>query len=83
MTHTIRVEADGAICAVYADDLIGVTEAIGDARICRASHVEPAPDGSGWTADLAPMAGPILGPFARRADALAAEVAWLDRWLRR
>ena len=32
---------------------------------------------TGWTANLAPVGGPVLGPFARRGDALAAEVAWL------
>ncbi len=44
--------------------------------ITRASHVEPGPDG-GWTADMAPVGGGVLGPFPRRADALQAEQAWL------
>lgn len=31
-----------------------------------------------WQADLALCGGPVLGPFTRRADALAAEVAWIE-----
>jgi len=38
---------------------------------------------TGWAADLAPVGGPVLGPFARRADALAAEVAWLKEAMAR
>jgi len=33
--------------------------------------------GDVWFADLSPVAGPVLGPFACRDEALAAEVAWL------
>ena len=52
--------------------------ALGDARTVRASHVEPA-DGGGWTADLSPSGGPLLGPFPLRSAALAAEAEWLTR----
>ena len=49
--------------------------------ISRASHVEPSPDGC-WTADLRPMLGPVLGPFANRSESLAAEHDWLEtHWL--
>ena len=48
---------------------------LGAVSIARASLVEPGPDG--WYADLSPVAGPLLGPFALRAEALAAEVKWL------
>ena len=35
-----------------------------------------------WMADLSPVGGPVLGPFDRRSDALAAEVYWLEtNWL--
>lgn len=35
-----------------------------------------------WIADLSPVSGPSFGPFRHRADAIAAEVDWLDRnWL--
>ena len=49
---------------------------IGPATTVRASHVEPHPDG-GWTADLLPSGGPVLGPFPLRSTALAAERDWL------
>lgn len=53
--------------------------ALGPASITRASHVEP--EGAQWTADLSPVSGPVLGPFPRRSDALAAEAAWLEEHL--
>jgi hypothetical protein len=35
-----------------------------------------------WTADLAPVNGPVLGQFPTRSAALAAELDWLRRhWL--
>jgi hypothetical protein len=44
----------------------------------RASHVEPDHLGLWWT-DLSLSNGPKIGPFARRADAISAEIAWLER----
>lgn len=75
---TFKVQPDGTIVTVYGE-AIDLGE-IGHVMISRASHVEPTPDGT-WTADLAPVGGPVLGPYARRSEALAAEVAWLERWL--
>ena len=43
----------------------------------RASHVEPNDQGR-WFADLAPVNGPILGPYTRRTEALEAERAKLE-----
>ena len=55
--------------------------ALGRPAISRASHVEPDPHGR-WFADLSPVAGPKLGPFERRSQALAAEISWLEtNWL--
>jgi hypothetical protein len=51
--------------------------ALGRLAIARASRVEPDGDGL-WTADLRTVGGPVLGPFAVRSEALAAEVAWLE-----
>ena len=31
-----------------------------------------------WQADLALCGGPVLGPFARRSEALVAEMAWIE-----
>ncbi len=54
---------------------------LGRPRIRRASTVEPDRDGR-WHADLGPVFGPVLGPFAARSEALDAEVAWLEaHWL--
>ena len=56
---------------------------VGRISIRRGSHVEPTPLGQ-WNADLSPVAGPTLGPFDKRSEALAAEVAWLQQnWLAR
>jgi|TARA_R110000824_G_scaffold21078_4_gene78841 hypothetical protein len=43
----------------------------------RASHVEPGIEPLAWTADMRPMAGPVLGPFTLRREALKAEREWL------
>lgn len=65
----------GSLLFVYGDDRRELLDA-GQGAIRRASHVEPR--GTEWVADLAPVAGPILGPFTTRQEALAAELAWLD-----
>ena len=70
------VHPDGTARGLYGE-LIDAAE-IGPATTVRASHVEPHPSG-GWTADLQPSGGPVLGPFPLRSDALAAERAWLTR----
>ena len=75
----IVIAPDGTVRCVYAEavDL----RSLGRVEVRRASRVEP--DGRGrWRADLAPVGGPVLGPFDRRSDALAAEARWLDEhWL--
>lgn len=54
---------------------------LGQLEIVRASHVEPTSDGQ-WSVDLSPVAGPNLGPYRHRSEALAREVAWLQQhWL--
>ena len=73
------VSPDGTIRAVYAEAIdLGV---LGNLVISRASHVEPDERGR-WLADLTPVAGPVLGPFDLRSEALEAEQAWLvTNWL--
>ena len=74
MLHLV-VAADGSAAALYAEEIdLG---SLGPIEIARASQVEPDPSGGGWTADLAPSGGPVLGPFPFRSAALAAEVEWL------
>ena len=70
------VSPDGTARGLYAE-LID-PDALGAARTVRASHVEPAP-GGGWTGDLSPSGGPILGSYPLRSAALAAEAEWLTR----
>ena len=74
---TIAVAPDGTITTIYDDALIGLIEQ-GEARVTRASHVEPIANGLGWTADMTPMGGPVLGPAPTRELALKLEVAWLE-----
>ena len=50
---------------------------LGLLTIRRASHVEPIDNGR-WSADLSPIGGPTLGPFAQRSQALAAEALWIE-----
>ena len=73
------VEPGGQVRGLYGEavDLA----ALGVLAIRRASHVEPDHSGA-WWADLSPLGGPQLGPFAHRSLALAAEQTWLERnWL--
>lgn len=70
----IMIEEDGTLRAIYNDALVPLMEQ-GEARTARASAVEPVEVGRGWTATM--VDGPVLGPFTTRAEALAAEVAWL------
>jgi hypothetical protein len=73
------VMAGGKVRCLY-DESIDLA-ALGPPEITRASHVEPAGDGS-WYADLAPVNGRLLGSFERRSQALEAEQAWLEEnWL--
>lgn len=70
------VKPDGTIHCLY-DEALDLCS-LGKCTVKRASFVEPNGDG-GWTADLAPVGGPELGPFALRSEALAAEQLWLER----
>ena len=75
------VKPSGAIETIY-EELIDLCS-LGRLQIARASHVEPAFEGS-WFADLKPVDGPVLGPFNHRSEALEAERAWLEtHWLTR
>jgi hypothetical protein len=71
----------GAVRCIYSEAIN--LAALGSPVISRASHVEPDQQGR-WWADLSPIAGPTLGPFRHRSEALAAEHSWLEtNWLGR
>ena len=69
------INPQGHCRCVYSEEID--LSALGHPLIRRASHVEPDAQGQ-WLADLAPANGPVLGPFARRSEALAAEASWLE-----
>ena len=74
----LRVDPDGSVRCVYAEAID--LSLLGSVSIRRAGRVEPDRSGN-WWADLAPLKGPRLGPYRRRSDALAAEAAWVERFL--
>jgi len=75
----IVIRANGNAICIYSESI--PLAVLGPLKIKRASHVEPDSQGR-WIADLSPVAGPQLGPFEHRSDALAAEVEWLrENWL--
>lgn len=76
MAHKILC-ANKEIVSVYSDALVSLDDLPGHSTITRASHVEPAQDGS-WVADLRPSGGPVLSGFKLRSEALQAELDWLD-----
>ncbi len=73
------IDPQGCAHCVYGEAIDLGT--LGSLAITRASQVEPDESGA-WWAELLPVGGPRLGPFARRSDALAAEQCWLEcHWL--
>lgn len=75
----LLITPEATIRCLY-DEMLELT-ALGQLQIQRGSHVEPTSDGR-WMVDLSPVSGPLLGPFPRRSEALASEVAWLEQhWL--
>jgi hypothetical protein len=75
------IDRTGQVRCIYAEAID--LAALGQSVIQRASYVEPD-DAGRWSADLHPVAGPVLGPFEHRSEALAAEHAWLEaHWLLR
>ena len=65
----------GTARCIYSEEID--LAAIGSPTITRASHVEPDQQGR-WLADMSPLGGELLGPFAKRSEALAAEIEWLE-----
>lgn len=74
----LHIKGD-TITTIY-DERLDLSD-LGAVSIRRASNVEPDQDGQ-WTASMAPVLGPVLGPFPKRSQALSAEVAWLENNLK-
>ena len=79
----LLISPNGTVRSIYSEavkpllaSVAGVSELEVVRRTRRASNVEPGPNG--WSADMAPVSGPVLDGFASREAALAAEVAWLE-----
>jgi hypothetical protein len=72
------IDGRGSVACLY-DETIDLTR-LGPLDVHRASHVEPDAMGR-WWADLHPVGGPVLGPFAMRSEALTAERMWLEESL--
>jgi len=71
----LLVERSGRVTCLY-DERLDLT-ALGPCSVTRASYVEPV--GSQWESRI--RGGPVLGPFPRRSDAVAAEVRYLEERL--
>ena len=73
------IDGRGNVRCLYGE--VFDLHSLGSLSIRRASHVEPDADGQ-WWAELAPVGGPLLGPFVLRTQALDAERQWLEtHWL--
>ena len=73
------IDPTGSMRCLY-DETLPLAD-FGRLTISRGSIVEPTEAGH-WTADLSPVGGPLLGPFATRSQALDAEREWLEaHWL--
>ena len=75
---TIIIDSAGQMHCLYTEAID--LRAMGTLCVARASQIEPDEQGH-WWADLSLVAGPILGPFGLRSEALAAEREWLDTHL--
>jgi hypothetical protein len=70
--------ATGTVQFIHSDAAMRLARTVaGTPVIRRASHVEPVPGTAQWTADMAPVGGPVLGPFDTHQEALDQEVIWL------
>ncbi len=75
---TLIIDPAGQGQCLYTEEID--LSAMGPLHVARASKVEPDDQGRWWV-DLSLVAGPILGPFTLRSEALAAERDWLDSHL--
>ena len=72
---TLIIDPAGLVRCLYAETID--LRSLGELSIARASRIEPDELGN-WWADLSQAAGPVLGPFGLRSEALGAELDWLS-----
>ena len=72
-TFKMSIGTNGKVAMIY-DDAHAPFMELGHATVTRASNVEPA--AGGWQATM--RDGTVIGPYRLRADALAAEVKYLE-----
>ena len=73
------ITPSGAVRCIYSEEID--LAVLGSPTITRASHVEPDDQGQ-WWADMSPVAGPRIGPYSHRSQALDAARQWLEsNWL--
>ena len=70
------IDQRGVMTTLYTEKID--LHQFGRVALRRASHVEPTDDAR-WIADLSPVGGPILGPYDKRSEALAAEVEYIQK----
>ncbi len=76
MAINVLIRPDGSVVMIYQEHLS--LTALGPGKVKRASEVNP--DGEGkWWAQI--YRGPKLGPFAKRSEAVAAEIRYLEEHL--
>lgn len=72
-TFKMSIGTNGRMTLIYDDLHTGLMEQ-GHSTVTRASNVEPC--AGGWKATM--RDGTVIGPYRLRADALAAEVKYLE-----
>ena len=77
MTVNLTVE-NGCVQFICSNELEPMLEQ-GTASVRRVSHVEWDYNQQGWTADMSPVGGTVLGAFKHRSEALKAEHELLVR----
>lgn len=70
----LAISADGEVTMIYSDETAELLEELGEATVERVSNVEPV--AGGWQATM--IDGAVLPVYRLRADALAAEVEYLN-----
>lgn len=78
-TIILNIEPDGTARYISDDDLNDTLRSVGKLQIERVTDVEPDQNSQSWWAFLRPPYDQQtpLGPFARRDEAIAAEIDWL------